>query len=136
MRMAGHVHSYERSTPVYNYTVDLCGSVHITIGDGGNSEGLSGLAPDDKQHGAIRSHLHRTQGCCAGELVFEKYVSMRSEYEDLLGCPVIDPQKPRPSFLYPINPSQDPWSWFQLTLTYQVGHPADPVTSCIGVHAG
>lgn len=29
---AGHVHAYERSTPVYNFTVDLCGPVHITIG--------------------------------------------------------------------------------------------------------
>ena len=29
---AGHVHAYERSTPVFNYTVDPCGPVHITIG--------------------------------------------------------------------------------------------------------
>ena len=28
----GHVHAYERSTPVYNYTVDTCSAVHITIG--------------------------------------------------------------------------------------------------------
>ncbi len=28
----GHVHAYERSTPVYNYTVDPCSAVHITIG--------------------------------------------------------------------------------------------------------
>ena len=39
----GHVHAYERSTPVSNYTVDPCGAVHITIGDAGNSEGLSFL---------------------------------------------------------------------------------------------
>ena len=29
---AGHVHAYERSTPVFKYTVDPCGPVHITIG--------------------------------------------------------------------------------------------------------
>lgn len=29
---AGHVHAYERTTPVNNYTVDPCGTVHITIG--------------------------------------------------------------------------------------------------------
>ena len=29
---AGHVHAYERSTPVFNYTIDGCGPVHITIG--------------------------------------------------------------------------------------------------------
>ncbi len=28
----GHVHGYERTNPVYNYTVDECGPVHITIG--------------------------------------------------------------------------------------------------------
>ena len=28
---------------VYNYNNDKCGIVHITIGDGGNQEGLSGL---------------------------------------------------------------------------------------------
>lgn len=26
----GHVHAYERSKPVYNYTLDPCGPVHIT----------------------------------------------------------------------------------------------------------
>lgn len=28
---------------MYNYQVNNCGLVHITIGDGGNQEGLSGL---------------------------------------------------------------------------------------------
>ncbi|KAK8468465.1 hypothetical protein PHAVU_006G041100 [Phaseolus vulgaris] len=39
--LAGHVHAYERSKRVYNGRVDSCGSVHITIGDGGNKEGLA-----------------------------------------------------------------------------------------------
>ena len=43
------MHAYERSHPVYNYTVDPCGPVHITIGDGGNSEGVSFLGPDKKR---------------------------------------------------------------------------------------
>ncbi|GMH09936.1 hypothetical protein Nepgr_011777 [Nepenthes gracilis] len=38
---AGHVHAYERFTRVYNNTADPCGPVHITIGDGGNREGLA-----------------------------------------------------------------------------------------------
>ncbi|XP_068638806.1 purple acid phosphatase 18-like [Aristolochia californica] len=37
----GHVHAYERSTRVYNGKRDPCGPVHITIGDGGNREGLA-----------------------------------------------------------------------------------------------
>ncbi|KAJ3678404.1 hypothetical protein LUZ60_002207 [Juncus effusus] len=38
---AGHVHAYERFTHVYNQLSDPCGPVHITIGDGGNKEGLA-----------------------------------------------------------------------------------------------
>ncbi|KAL9228033.1 hypothetical protein vseg_003651 [Gypsophila vaccaria] len=37
----GHVHAYERFTRVYDGKVDKCGPIHITIGDGGNREGLS-----------------------------------------------------------------------------------------------
>ena len=37
----GHVHAYERSTPVYQYYPNTCGPTHITIGDGGNAEGLT-----------------------------------------------------------------------------------------------
>ncbi|KAK3445590.1 hypothetical protein EUGRSUZ_A01510 [Eucalyptus grandis] len=38
---AGHVHAYERFTRVYNGSANDCGPVHITIGDGGNREGLA-----------------------------------------------------------------------------------------------
>lgn len=38
---AGHVHAYERSKRVFSGTSNRCGAVHITIGDGGNSEGLA-----------------------------------------------------------------------------------------------
>ncbi|PKA65402.1 putative purple acid phosphatase 20 [Apostasia shenzhenica] len=38
---AGHVHAYERFTRVYDNKEDQCGPVHITIGDGGNKEGLA-----------------------------------------------------------------------------------------------
>ncbi|MFQ6628103.1 hypothetical protein Gotur_006860 [Gossypium turneri] len=37
----GHVHAYERSNRVYNYNLDPCGPVHITIGDGGNREKMA-----------------------------------------------------------------------------------------------
>ncbi|MGV7388954.1 metallophosphoesterase, partial [Mycobacterium kansasii] len=39
--LAGHVHAYERSKRVYKGKSDPCGAVHITIGDGGNQEGLA-----------------------------------------------------------------------------------------------
>lgn len=37
----GHVHAYERSNRVYNYTLDTCGPVYITVGDGGNREKMA-----------------------------------------------------------------------------------------------
>ncbi|WOG91105.1 hypothetical protein DCAR_0310353 [Daucus carota subsp. sativus] len=40
---AGHVHAYERFTRVYDKKADQCGPVHVTIGDGGNREGLAML---------------------------------------------------------------------------------------------
>lgn len=40
MVLAGHVHSYERTLPVYNGTVDPCGAIYLNIGDGGNYEGV------------------------------------------------------------------------------------------------
>ena len=49
------MHSYERGYPVYNYTVNTCGILHITIGDGGNNEGLSDLGSDPNGHCALPS---------------------------------------------------------------------------------
>ncbi|CAM8983600.1 unnamed protein product [Rhodiola kirilowii] len=43
----GHVHAYERSNRVYNYTLDPCGPVHITIGDGGNREKMAKTHADE-----------------------------------------------------------------------------------------
>ncbi|KAL7613289.1 hypothetical protein Lser_V15G05480 [Lactuca serriola] len=41
MVFAGHVHAYERFSRVYDNKVDPCGPIYITIGDGGNREGLA-----------------------------------------------------------------------------------------------
>ncbi|CAH8268416.1 unnamed protein product [Arabidopsis lyrata] len=38
---SGHVHAYERFKRVYNNKADPCGPIYITIGDGGNREGLA-----------------------------------------------------------------------------------------------
>lgn len=38
---AGHVHAYERSAKSYKQQPDRCGTTYITIGDGGNREGLA-----------------------------------------------------------------------------------------------
>lgn len=40
---SGHVHAYERTNPVHSYGVDSsgCAPTFVTIGDGGNHEGVS-----------------------------------------------------------------------------------------------
>uniref|UniRef100_A0A1D1YX80 Purple acid phosphatase n=1 Tax=Anthurium amnicola TaxID=1678845 RepID=A0A1D1YX80_9ARAE len=38
---AGHVHAYERFTRIYDNAANPCGPIYITIGDGGNREGLA-----------------------------------------------------------------------------------------------
>eukprot|EP00270_Netrium_digitus_P005828 TRINITY_DN1781_c0_g1_i5.p1 TRINITY_DN1781_c0_g1~~TRINITY_DN1781_c0_g1_i5.p1 ORF type:complete len:499 (-),score=25.51 TRINITY_DN1781_c0_g1_i5:115-1611(-) len=40
--VAGHVHAYERHHPTYKYSLDKCGPTYITVGDGGNTEGVAG----------------------------------------------------------------------------------------------
>ncbi|KAK3006865.1 hypothetical protein RJ639_015530 [Escallonia herrerae] len=42
-----NVHAYERSNRVYNYTLDPCGPVHITVGNGGNREKMAIKHADD-----------------------------------------------------------------------------------------
>ena len=37
--LAGHVHSYERTLPVYNGKSNPCGPTYLNLGDGGNYEG-------------------------------------------------------------------------------------------------
>ncbi|CAH8351245.1 unnamed protein product [Eruca vesicaria subsp. sativa] len=44
---AGHVHAYERMNRIYNYSLDPCGAVYITIGDGGNIEKVDVDFADD-----------------------------------------------------------------------------------------
>ncbi|XP_047974309.1 purple acid phosphatase 18-like [Salvia hispanica] len=51
--LAGHVHAYERTNRVYNGRSDPCGAVHITIGDGGNREGLANKYMDPQPEWSI-----------------------------------------------------------------------------------
>ncbi|XP_054782629.1 purple acid phosphatase 22-like [Prosopis cineraria] len=38
---SGHVHAYERFSRIYDDRADSCGPMYVTIGDGGNREGLA-----------------------------------------------------------------------------------------------
>ncbi|KAJ0988894.1 hypothetical protein J5N97_007250 [Dioscorea zingiberensis] len=43
----GHVHAYERSNRVYNFSLDSCAPLHIMVGDGGNREKMASSHADD-----------------------------------------------------------------------------------------
>jgi len=36
----GHIHAYDRSPPVFSFEPNSCGPIYISVGDGGNVEGL------------------------------------------------------------------------------------------------
>ncbi|KAE8690195.1 Purple acid phosphatase 15 [Hibiscus syriacus] len=44
---SGHVHAYERTNRVHNYTLDACGPIYITVGDAGNIEKVDVDHADD-----------------------------------------------------------------------------------------
>ena len=72
---ADKLHMLQRTHPVFDYNVDPCGAVHITIGDGGNSEGLSFLASNKMD---LRELLPPCMPCCPSLNVLQwSHVSMR-----------------------------------------------------------
>ncbi|KAK4348371.1 hypothetical protein RND71_031126 [Anisodus tanguticus] len=50
---AGHVHAYERFTRVYKDNANNCGPIYMTIGDGGNREGLASKYIDPKPETSV-----------------------------------------------------------------------------------
>jgi len=52
--LVGHVHSYERTYPVYKSKNTKDGLIHITIGDGGNREGIPPFEPTQPDWSAER----------------------------------------------------------------------------------
>lgn len=86
---------------------------------------------------AMIGHAH-TAGVCGAcehnghvswEILFKRAMQritwrLSAEFEDLNGgCPNVTVDTgfaSRPSYLVPLNPSKDPWSWYQRTLTFQV----------------
>jgi predicted phosphodiesterase len=52
---SGHVHAYERTYPVFQNQTDERGTVYITIGDGGNLEGLDSIYYNAPSWSAFRN---------------------------------------------------------------------------------
>eukprot|EP00257_Ricinus_communis_P016035 XP_015574077.1 purple acid phosphatase 15 isoform X2 [Ricinus communis] len=97
----GHVHAYERSNRVYNYTLDPCGPVHITVGDGGNREKMAithadepGNCPDpsttpDEFMGGFCA-FNFTSGPAAGKFCWDRQPDYSAYRESSFGHGILE----------------------------------------------
>ena len=86
----GHVHAYERTHPVYQYQLNTCGPVYVTIGDGGNIEGPYRNYVDDLVPGA-------PNGMTYCEAAWGATMNGPPSYQSQVhppGCPTISYQAP------------------------------------------
>lgn len=110
----GHVHTYERSNRVYNYTLDPCGPVHITVGDGGNREKMAithadepGNCPDpsttpDKYMGGFCA-FNFTSGPATGNFCWDRQPEYSAYRESSFGHGIFEVK----------NETHALWTWYR-----------------------
>ncbi|XP_042513597.1 purple acid phosphatase 15 [Macadamia integrifolia] len=98
----GHVHAYERSNRIYNYTLDPCGPVYITVGDGGNREKMAikhadepGNCPDplstpDKNMDGRFCGFNFTSGPAAGKFCWDRQPDYSAYRESSFGHGILE----------------------------------------------
>ncbi|VAI17406.1 unnamed protein product [Triticum turgidum subsp. durum] len=97
---SGHVHAYERMNRVFNYTLDPCGPVYITIGDGGNIEKIDIDHADDPgkcpspgdnhpEFGGV-CHLNFTSGPAKGKFCWERQPEWSAFRESSFGHGILE----------------------------------------------
>ncbi|KAL9332851.1 hypothetical protein ACSQ67_002461 [Phaseolus vulgaris] len=97
----GHVHAYERSNRVYNYALDPCGPVYITVGDGGNREKMAithadepgecpepSTTPDDFMGGFCAFNF--TSGPAAGNFCWDRQPDYSALRESSFGHGILE----------------------------------------------
>ncbi|KAK8565184.1 hypothetical protein V6N13_020311 [Hibiscus sabdariffa] len=110
----GHVHAYERSNRVYNYTLDPCGPVHITVGDGGNREKMAiehadeaGNCPepssiyDESMDGFCATNF--TSGPAAGKFCWDRQPDFSAFRESSFGHGILEVK----------NETWALWTWYR-----------------------
>ncbi|CAO2839919.1 unnamed protein product [Amaranthus hypochondriacus] len=110
----GHVHAYERSNRVYNYKLDPCAPIHITIGDGGNREKMAiehadepGNCPDpsstpDKFMGGFCA-ANFTSGPAAGKFCWDRQPDYSAYRESSFGHGMFEVK----------NATYALWTWYR-----------------------
>lgn len=98
---SGHVHAYERSNRVYNYSLDPCAPLHIVVGDGGNREKMAishtdepGKCPDplttpDEYMGGFCA-FNFTTGPAAGKFCWDRQPEYSAYRESSFGHGILE----------------------------------------------
>ncbi|XP_043705957.1 purple acid phosphatase 23 isoform X2 [Telopea speciosissima] len=108
---SGHVHAYERMNRVYNYTLDPCGPVYITVGDGGNIEKVDLEHADDPgkcpssgdnipEFGGV-CHLNFSSGPAKGNFCWDKQPEWSAYRESSFGHGILEV----------VNSTYALWTW-------------------------
>nr|XP_029123553.1 purple acid phosphatase 23 isoform X2 [Elaeis guineensis] len=108
---SGHVHAYERMNRVFNYTLDRCGPVYITVGDGGNIEQIDIDHADDPGKCPSKSanipefggvcHLNFSSGPAKGKFCWEQQPEWSAFRESSFGHGILEV----------INSTYALWTW-------------------------
>ncbi|CAN1278708.1 Purple acid phosphatase 23 [Linum perenne] len=115
----GHVHAYERMNRVYNYTLDSCGPVYITVGDGGNIEQVDvehaddpGKCPspgDNKPEFGGMCHINFTSGPAKGKFCWDSQPEWSAFRESSFGHGILEV----------VNSTYALWTWHRNQENYK-----------------
>ncbi|XVF38069.1 hypothetical protein REPUB_Repub20aG0066000 [Reevesia pubescens] len=124
---SGHVHAYERMNRVYNYTLDPCGPVYITVGDGGNIEKVDvdhaddpGKCPSEGDNipeiGGV-CHLNFSSGPAKGKFCWDRQPKWSAFRESSFGHGILEV----------LNSTYALWTWHRNQDTYKEDSPGDQI---------
>ncbi|XP_065862881.1 purple acid phosphatase 23 isoform X3 [Euphorbia lathyris] len=124
---SGHVHAYERMNRVYNYTLDRCGPVYITVGDGGNIEKVDVDFADDKgkcpsakdnipEFGGV-CHIKFSSGPAKGKFCWDKQPEWSAFRESSFGHGILEV----------VNSTYALWTWHRNQDIYKNDSSGDQI---------
>ncbi|KAK4388037.1 Purple acid phosphatase 23 [Sesamum angolense] len=124
---SGHVHAYERMNRVYNYTLDSCGPVYITIGDGGNIEkvdvdhadeaGKCPSASDNTPEFGGVCHMSFSFGPAKGKFCWDRQPEWSAYRESSFGHGILEV----------VNSTYALWTWHRNQDMYQEHSHGDQI---------
>lgn len=124
---SGHVHAYERMNRVYNYNLEPCGPVYITIGDGGNIEKVDvdhadepGKCPSPgdnvPEFGGV-CHTNFTSGPAKGQFCWDKQPEWSAYRESSFGHGILEV----------VNSTYALWTWHRNQDIYKENTTGDQI---------